>query len=433
MNPTRRALLGGLGALAGAAWLRPPAARGASDDAPHLIVVTAFGGWDVSYFLDPKPGSPDVDGPELDEDPEVPDDVEAITTFGAIPVGTNRVKRPSVNAYFEAWGPRTTVVNGLWIGSFAHQDCAARLLTGTAGATAPDVAAITADALGRDALIPYMDLGGGGFPGELAALTGRTGVTGQLRFLLDRRFALPAPPGAGFTYPQYLPRPADQDAIGAWLADRGERWSAARGGRGQGASRVDDWFDARDRAERMRGDGQSLAGLLPGGVQLDLGTQSDVAVQLLTSGIAHTVLLDSGLPWDTHTNAADQHVLLEFFFARLHALVDQLSAASLLDRTLVVVVSEMTRTPKRNDTGGKDHWPVTSAMVVGGPTAGGRVLGATDGRLDALPVDLATGQPDEAGELMRYDHFAAAILETLDVDWSRWHPRLDRPLGGLRA
>ena len=42
-------------------------------------------------------------------------------------------------------------------------------------------------------------------------------------------------------------------------------------------------------------------------------------------------------------------------------------------------------------THGKDHWPVTSAMVIGAGVKGGRAFGATTDGLEAAPVDFATG------------------------------------------
>jgi hypothetical protein len=54
------------------------------------------------------------------------------------------------------------------------------------------------------------------------------------------------------------------------------------------------------------------------------------------------------------------------------------TGGSLLDETLVLSLSEMGRAPVINGSGGKDHWPYTSALLVGGGLSGGRVLGGTD-------------------------------------------------------
>ena len=87
------------------------------------------------------------------------------------------------------------------------------------------------------------------------------------------------------------------------------------------------------------------------------------------------------------------------FFSGLDRLVAGLSAkgrpsggaGSLLDDTVVVVMSEMARTPGLNADGGRDHWPWTSAILIGGAVRGGRVVGGYDGGYRGLGVDLIDG------------------------------------------
>jgi hypothetical protein len=434
---TRRDLLaaGGLGLLgagavaAGGRWL--PSARADALAPPvRLVVVTALGGWDVSYALDPKPGSPFVDGPELDERASDDADREAVRRFGEIDVMTNPVKRPSVHAFFDAWADRAAVVRGLWVGSISHDACRARVLTGAPSGRTPDIAAMVAEGGGAAAALPYMDLGGASYAGSLAALTGRAGKSQQLRYLLDRRLDLPGPEGAGLRYPQYVPTPLTRDAMATVQEARAEAFRARWAGASQATARLDDLTEARARAERTRADGARLARQLGDGTVTGMNSQVDIALDLLDSGMSHTVLLDSGFDWDTHTELADQHAMYESLFAGLDRLATGLDDAGLLDGTVVAVLSEMTRTPRRNAAGGKDHWPVTSAMLFGGPVAGGRVLGASDERLDARPIALDTGIANPAGVVLRYDHLAAALVGGLGGDAARWLGGVP-PLGGL--
>jgi hypothetical protein len=114
----------------------------------------------------------------------------------------------------------------------------------------------------------------------------------------------------------------------------------------------------------------------------------------------------------------------------LNRFVGDLDDAGMLDDTVIAVVSEMSRTPRRNGAGGKDHWPVTSALFLGGPLAGGRVLGGTDDGLVGLTVDTATGRPDPGGRGLRYDHVVAGLLAAMDVDPGPWLPDAE-VLGGF--
>lgn len=429
-HPSRRALIGGLGALGGLAGSGLFAARAEAAGADQdLIVVTALGGWDVSYVLDPKPGSELVDGPELDEDALEPEDVEATTSFGELVLGTNAFKRPATGAFFTRWASRAVLVRGLWVGSISHEACRARVLTGTPSDARPDLAALVGAARAGTVPLPYMDLSGAGYTGELAALTGQAGARNQLRYLLDRHQALYGPDGT--PYPRYVAHPDDRPAIDAWLAARAggqrEAWSARDGA----TWRLDDADVARARAGQLRAAGPTLARSLAA-AGTSLPARLDLAVDLLQGAMSRTVLVDSGGLWDTHDDNRAQHDLHETLFAGLDHLLSRLQDDGRLDRTTVVVLSEMTRTPRRNEAGGKDHWPVTSALLLGGRLAGGRVLGGTSARLDALPVDLRSGLPSAAGQPLRYDHFTAGLLTLLDADPARWFPGVT-PLGGLVA
>ncbi|MBL9115975.1 MAG: DUF1501 domain-containing protein [Verrucomicrobiaceae bacterium] len=100
--------------------------------------------------------------------------------------------------------------------------------------------------------------------------------------------------------------------------------------------------------------------------------------------------------WDTHGdnfNCLRQH-LLPKFDQSFSAFIEDMSASGLLDDTLVLVTSEMGRTPKIGDPrsggvngAGRDHWTACmSVMMAGGGVRGGAVVGATDAKA-MLPLD----------------------------------------------
>jgi uncharacterized protein (DUF1501 family) len=419
MTLTRRALL----AAAAAAALAPRAlSRGRSASARHLVLVTAYGGWDASYAIDPKPRQ-HIDGPWLDEDRSDPTDVERVETIHGLPLQLNDGRRPNLRALFERWGPSTLILNGVHTGSIAHESCRLRMLTGTLNGAAADLAAISAAAR-PEAPVPYMDLGGLGLVGPLAAQSGRAGRSNQLGQLLDRRRPVTRPDG--LRYPLFHADDAEAADIDAFLAAAWARQPAW----GRGADRVADGPNARARAATLLTDGAVFADGLTRAATRTLRQQADLAVELLTSGLASSVSLDSGLLWDTHTDNAQQHAAWNDLASGLDYLFTALDDAELLDDTVVLVLSDMNRTPRRNADQGKDHWPVTSALLLGAGVTGGRVLGATDDRSDAVAVDLATGLPDPAGVVPRYDHLAAGVLQLVGVDPDAWLPGVT-PLGGL--
>ncbi|QDU18949.1 DUF1501 domain-containing protein [Urbifossiella limnaea] len=85
--------------------------------------------------------------------------------------------------------------------------------------------------------------------------------------------------------------------------------------------------------------------------------------------------------WDTHTRNFEilRTNELPHFDQTFTALMEDLSASGLLDETLVVVMSEMGRTPRVNANAGRDHWTFCYSVVfAGGGVRGGTVYGASD-------------------------------------------------------
>lgn len=104
-------------------------------------------------------------------------------------------------------------------------------------------------------------------------------------------------------------------------------------------------------------------------------------------------LIEAGVPfvyvdfpyWDWHGGVAENNnagmASLAGFDAALSSLLEDLHDRGLLDTTLVTAFGEMGRTPKMNKNGpaARDHWgAVQFAILAGGGTQPGRVVGATD-------------------------------------------------------
>lgn len=100
-------------------------------------------------------------------------------------------------------------------------------------------------------------------------------------------------------------------------------------------------------------------------------------------------LLEAGVPFVyTHFESNWDHHGQNFNACRsklpnldnaVSALLEDLSVRGLLERTIVLVLGEMGRTPRINREAGRDHWGTTqSVLVAGGGFRGGAVVGATD-------------------------------------------------------
>jgi uncharacterized protein (DUF1501 family) len=114
----------------------------------------------------------------------------------------------------------------------------------------------------------------------------------------------------------------------------------------------------------------------------------------------------------------------------LGGMVDAIDAAGIFDDTVVVVLSELGRMPSLNEDLGKDHWPVTSALLVGPRVGTGRSLGGTTSSLAARTVDIQSGEVDDSsGTSINYENFTAGLLQALDVDPADWISDETTPLG----
>lgn len=399
---SRRGFLGGVAALATLPLLGRAAQ--AQERGHNLIVVLVSGGWDVSYALDPKPGNPNVDVPD-----------GAVQMYGELPIFAS-MQRPNVHRFFEDFGSLCAVVNGVSISSIAHPECRKRILTGTNRETNPDLGAIVGAEFGSELAIPYFILGSNAFTGELAESSGRAGVSNQLVGLLD--------PDGGFEtvspHPRFDIQEDEEALVERYLRRRLDAERALRGGRGRNAARLDDLSASLDKAGDLQGFRPVFG---QRSIQVSLRDQLELAASLVDGGVSRAVIAEDGQGWDTHVNNPAQSVHHERLYAGLHQLATDLNGRGILEDTVVAVISEMSRTPRLNAENGKDHWPFTSALVFGGPVAGGRAYGGTNELVEGVATDLATGQPKESGDVIRHENLVAGILATCGADPGLWLPR----------
>lgn len=428
---SRRRLLG-TGLAGGASLAAGLASPVASASKPrYLVVVLADGGWDQTHCLDPKLGIEGIVGPEVDET-GAPGDVEELMSFGDIEIATNSYKRPRVTDWFSRWYQRAHVINGVWMGAIAHNPCRSRILSGTPSSASPDFATIAGYTLGTTEPLGTLDLSGWSQAGSLAASSGRVGFQSQLKALIDPSTVTPPPQGVPWRYPLYRMEETDRGSTKEYLARRAEAFAKQRADGGIGDQRVSDLVQSRLRADEFRHQSQEILDALIYPQRPDLGQQVTLAVDMMRLGVCKTVTLVTTNRWDTHAYNVSQHAYYDDLFDKLDQLATELEAQGMLEETLVAVISEMGRAPWINADLGKDHWGHTSALLFGGGVRGASLSGATNDQLESRPVDYATGEPDDAGVLLKYDNLVAGILSWMDVDPEPWLPSV-KPFTGFGA
>ena len=104
-----------------------------------------------------------------------------------------------------------------------------------------------------------------------------------------------------------------------------------------------------------------------------------MARRLVEQGVTYVEVSLDG--WDTHANNFDtlSQRLLPELDKGMSSLVADLAARRLLDTTTIVWMGEFGRTPRINQNAGRDHWPRSWSVVVGGGgMKNGQAIGATD-------------------------------------------------------
>ena len=133
---------------------------------------------------------------------------------------------------------------------------------------------------------------------------------------------------------------------------------------------------------------------------------------------AYPTVFDA-VSWDCHadkgslrTTLADyRNEVAPAFDTAFTTLLSRLDESGQLDETLVVAVGEFGRTPKLNCHGGRDHWAnCWTAIVAGGGTQGGRVIGESDA-MAGEPKD----RPVHCSELVATIYHAMGISNATTI------------------
>jgi hypothetical protein len=155
----------------------------------------------------------------------------------------------------------------------------------------------------------------------------------------------------------------------------------------------------------------------------EFGQSALLATRLIEAGVRFVTVLLEG--WDTHQDNFNTlgRELLPNFDQSFSAMLDRLDEQGRLASTSILVTGEFGRTPKVNGNAGRDHWArAMCALMAGGNTVPGQVLGATN--------DKAEG-PDGKG--FSPDDLAATFLRNIGIDPKKeYEANVGRPITVIR-
>ncbi len=155
-----------------------------------------------------------------------------------------------------------------------------------------------------------------------------------------------------------------------------------------------------------------------------IGQSCLLASRLIESGVRFVTLSSGG--WDTHDDNFGKlkSKLLPDLDQAVAALFNSLASKGLLESTAVFVTGEFGRTPKINDRGGRDHFPRSMCVLIGGGgIKGGQVIGASD--------EKAMGPA--SGDGITPDDVAASFYHALGIDCRKeYKTSTGRPIAIVR-
>ena len=115
-----------------------------------------------------------------------------------------------------------------------------------------------------------------------------------------------------------------------------------------------------------------------------------IAIELFQKKYSQCVSLQAGKEreWETPRDHFDtQSILYQNLFDDLNQIFAYAKAAGVLDRMIVMVISERGRSPMLNAKQGKSAWPFTSGLFWGVGIANAKVIQASDDSLLAKPIN----------------------------------------------
>jgi uncharacterized protein (DUF1501 family) len=137
-----------------------------------------------------------------------------------------------------------------------------------------------------------------------------------------------------------------------------------------------------------------------------LSQQAEIALASFKAGVCVSANLSIG-QFDSHQkNDEDQMKLIPKFLASIDYLLRRAEDLQIREKLVLVIQSEMGRTPTYNKGAGKDHWSIGSSMFLGPGVHGNRVIGGTDESQMPILVN---------GNRVRPEHIHVALREFAGV------------------
>ncbi len=361
-------------------------------DGPFYVVYNAAGGWDTTYLMDPK-GINGMNRLYKEGD---------IQTHGAhkfAPTGKTIKAGMSNEDFYKEFGKELLVLNGLDYSVNNHEPGSRYMATGKLDTLSyPTFAALVAGCKGPQCPLGFLTFGGYSNTGNLIPMSRITDATALLQLA-----------NADCVKGQQN-RPYQDDFVINHI-EHALRNQAQERNRNERLPRLE---RAHNMLYAAQVNSKSLERIVPWLPKTPpkgrLTSSADIVLAAFKGGVGVSANLTLS-SFDSHANNDDdQMARIPELLAGVAYLLRRAEELKIRDKVVVIMQSEMGRTPNYNQQNGKDHWSVGSIMFLGPNIKGNRVIGATDEKFFAVPLSSRTLTPDkENGIRVRPEHIHDAL------------------------
>jgi len=377
-------------------------------EGPYYIVFNASGGWDTTYLMDPK----GIDGINR---LYKKDEISAHGSHQFAPTAQHKVKGLSNEDFYSEFGHDLLVLNGLDYSVNNHSPCSRYMATGKLDSLAyPTFAALVAACQGDSCPLSFLTFGNYSATGNLVAMS-------RVPYLPSLKRIANADSISGNPKSPYH-KDFALDRIERTLQEqRKDRAAQTLLPRRQRAENM--LYAAQVNSKALKRVTPHIPSKIP---KARLAQQAEIALASFKAGVCVSANLSIG-QFDSHANNdADQMKLIPEFLEGIAYVLHRAEELQIRDKLVVIAQSEMGRTPHYNQGNGKDHWSIGSIMFLGHGIQGNRVIGATDEKQFAVPLDPETlNTVGDEGIRVRPEHIHEALRQfagIADHPYSRQFP-----------
>ena len=368
-------------------------------EGPYYVVFNASGGWDTTCLMDPK----GVNG------------INRLYKEGDILTHGNHKFSPTVaqvekgmsnGDFYKSYGSELLVLNGIDYSINNHSPCKRYMATGKLDSlTYPTFAALVAACQGPETPLAFLTFGNYSATGNLVPMA-------RIPYLPSLKLIANADLIQGVARNLYHDN-FTLDLIEKALHERAESPMAK-----PQLPRVEQaqsmLYAAQLNSKALKRVTPYIKNKIP---KERLSQQAEIALSCFKGGVCVSANISIG-QFDSHANNdPDQMRLIPEFLGGIDYLMKRAEELKIRDKLVVVIQSEMGRTPHYNKGEGKDHWSIGSIMFMGKGIHGNRVVGATDERQFLVPIDPKSLSIDEKkGIRMRPEHIHRALRELAGIE-----------------